>query len=133
MEEKSIKKINEELNKALDEALSQLNEMAQIGKDFDGNHKVQVISGDHNAHFIKDDKILFKFRRPPQCPKTIAELELLQDYRASNCTDKELGILLDWFSRDYVTFRGKTIKGETNFERLDDEFEAQNATLNRKF
>ena len=108
-----------------------LSEKAQIGNDFDGDYKVQVISAKNNACFIKGSEILFKFKRPTKCPKTIAELELLQDCRASNCTDKELGILLDWFSRDYVTFKGKTIKGETNFERLDDEFEAQNATFSK--
>lgn len=122
---KNIRRLTEELKMAL-------TEMAQIGKSFNGNHKVQVISGDHNAHYLKDNEILFKFKRPTKCPTSISDLKELEDFRAPNCTDKELNILVDWFSREYITLKGKTIKGETNFERLDDEFEAQNAVINQK-
>ena len=116
------------MKKLLEDLKIALNEMAQIGQAFDGNHKVQVISGDHNAHFLKDDVILLKFIRPAQCPKSIAELEPLIDYKDKSCTDRELNILIDWFSRNYVTFKGRTIE-ETNFERLSDEFDAQNAVI----
>ena len=125
MEHIDIKQLNEELMMAL-------NEMAQLGQSFNGNHKVQVISGDHNAHYLKDNKVLFKFERPITCPKTLADIKALEDFKAPTCTDKELNILLDWFSRDYVTLKGRVVKGETNFERLDDEFESQAAVINQK-
>lgn len=125
MKEIDLQKLNEDLKIAL-------NEMAQIGKSFKGNHRVQVISGDHNAHYLKDNEILLKFKRPSKCPTTIAELEELKDYKSSNCTDKELNILIDWFSADYVSLKGKVVKGQSNFERLDDEFEAQNAVIHQR-
>lgn len=125
MQKLDLEKLNEDLKIAL-------NEMAQIGKSFKGNHRVQVISGDHNAHYLKDNKILLKFKRPSKCPTTIEELEELKDYKSADCNDKEMNILVDWFSEDYVTLKGKTIKGQTNFERLDDEFEAQNAVIQQR-
>ena len=106
-----------------------INEMAQIGRQFKGNHKVTVISGDHNAHYIKDGKILFKFRQPESCPKSIEDLKLLEDYKSSKCNDEELNILVDWFSDDYVNLKGKIFKDTTNFERLEDEFMSQQEAL----
>lgn len=125
MNSTDIKRLNEELTMAL-------NEMAQIGHSFNGNHKVQVMSGDHIAYYLKDNKILYKFKRPAKCPKSLSDIKELEDFKSPECTDKELNILVSWFSEDYVTLKGKTIKGETNFERLDDEFEAQNAVINQK-
>lgn len=124
-EETDIKKLNEELEMAL-------NEMAQIGQSFNGNHKVLIISGKHIAHYLKDNIILFKFKRPSKCPETLSDIKELEVFKSANCTDKELNILVDWFSKDYVTLKGKTIKGQTNFERLDDEFDAQNAVINQR-
>lgn len=126
MEKSDIEKLNQDLKKAL-------NEKTQIGNSFDGNYKVQVISGGSDkgatVHYLKDDKILLKLKRPQKCPAAISDLEKLNIYKSPDCTENELNILIKWFSQDYVDFSGKTIKGQTNFERLDDEFEGQFAVI----
>lgn len=110
--------------------MTQTIEKAQIGKYFNDNYKIIVAAEEGYIYYLKTDKIILKLKRPYKYPTSITDIENITVYRYKDCSENDIFILIEWFSKPYVSFKNKTLE-ITNFERLNDEFDSQLATIGR--
>ena len=114
--------MKKEILELLERTRKNLNEVASIGPKFNGNYKVLVVLADKSAHYIKDNLTLLKFIPPKRLPKSIKDIKPCIAYKAKECTDEELEILINWMSEPYY-FKSGIIA--INYAMLVDRFYGQ--------